>query len=110
MTNLTRNAFTEERQPGDLDLVAEITTLLQNAGHPNPTGWHSAPEIQEAMNAAPKLQRFLISTRHYRLKLAGLEKDTTTERFVLGSIDTTDKAYLEMFNKGVVPTLVKYGL
>lgn len=109
MTNLTRNAFPEVRQEGDIDLVAEITQLFAQANHPNPTGWHSAPEIQEAMPAAPKLQRFLIS-RYYRLKLAALQKDTTTERFVLGSIDTTDKDYLDWFNRSVVPTIVQYGL
>lgn len=109
MTDFTRNAFPEERQPGDTDLVAEITTLFQKAGHPNPTGWLSAPEIQEAIPAAPRLQRFLIA-RHYRLKFAALEKDTTTERFVLGSIDTTDADYLDWFGRAVVPTIIEYQL
>ena len=109
MNHLTRNAFPEVRQDGDVDLVAEITAKLQAASHPNPQAWLSAPEIVEAKPAAPRLQRFLIA-RHYRLKFATLEKNTTTERFVLENIDAVDSEYLKWFGDIVVPTLVKFNL
>ena len=69
MNHLTKNAFPEVRQPGDPDAVAEITAILQAAGHPNPSAWESDSLVQEAKPAAPKLQRFLIN-RYWRLKLA----------------------------------------
>ena len=107
--NLTKNAFPEERQPGDPDAVAEITELFREAGHPNPEAWLSHPLIQEAKTAAPKLQRFLVN-RYWRDQLGALEKSTTPERFCLQDGDVNHLEYVKVFKQIVVPTIVEYKL
>jgi len=111
MNHLTKNAFPEVRQPGDPDAVAEITAILQAAGHPTPTAWESDSLIQEAKPAAPKLQRFLIN-RYWRLKLASLEPTvhTQAERYCLIDDDIKHEDYIRVFGEHVAPTLVKHQL
>lgn len=106
--NLLTPAFTEERQPTDIDLVEQITQLLVSAGHPHPTAWQQRPQIQEAKPAHPKLQRFLIN-RYWRTVLGLCAENTTRERYCL--IDTgSDEEYLKIFKEAVAPSIVKYNL
>lgn len=103
--NLTQNAFTETRQPGDIDLVSEITNLLKVAGHSNPYKWQDHPTVMEALGAHPKLQRFLIN-RYWRIQLSNLAVSTTRERYCL--IDTGEYTdYLKIFNDAIIPTIIK---
>ena len=103
---ITANAFNESRQPGDIDLVNEITFILISVNHPEPTNWTKDPIIIEAMNAAPKLQRFLIN-RYWRTQLGLCTQSTTRERFCL--VDTGSyEEYLTIFKDAVAPSIVKY--
>lgn len=108
MQIITQNVFQEVRQPGDIDLVEQITTMLVREKHPNPTAWHNHPNVIQARQAGPKLHRFLIN-RYWRLRLSNCECSTVAERFCLIE-DGTDKEYLSLFESGVLPTLVKYAL
>ncbi len=102
---LTNNVFTEVRQPDDIDLVKNITDILIANNHPNPTGWIHNPIIQEAVSAAPKLQRFLIN-RFWRMKLGMCADNTTRERFCL--VDTGDYLeYLKLFKVAIVPCILR---
>ena len=108
MQILTQNVFQEVRQPGDIDLVEQITAMLVREGHPNPTAWHNHPNIVQAKQAAPKLQRFLIN-RYWRMRLGQCESSTVAERFCLIE-DGTDKEWLSLFDSGVLPAIVNYVL
>lgn len=108
MVSFTQNVFSEERQPGDLDLVQEITKMMEEGGHPAPYNWQANAIIEQALLAAPKLQRFLIN-RFWRTRLGNCAQSTMTERFCLiedGSIDE----YLQVFRTGVLPTVIEMAL
>ena len=106
--DLVTNVFTTPRQNDDLDLLKEITALLEKAGHPNPSNWTSDARLAEAHGANPKLQRFLIN-RYWRLKLGLLGIETTTQRYCLFD-DGPDSSWLQTFDKVVVSTIVTYQL
>lgn len=105
---LTSNAFEDTRKPGDIDLVVEISNILALQNHPNPIKWTYDDIIQEAIGAAPKLQRFLIN-RYWRVQLGLCSVSTTHERFCL--IDTGSyEDYLKIFRNVIAPTIVKLRL
>jgi hypothetical protein len=105
---LTQNAFTEPRLADDLDLLAEVTTLLSKANHPAPSKWTTDNIVKDAHGAAPKLQRFLIN-RYWNVQLGLCKESMTAVRFCL--FETGEhKDYLDTFNKGVVPSIVKHNL
>ncbi len=107
--NLFENVFPEVRQPQDPDLVAELTKLFSELGHPNPQGWQAGSNIQEAIPAAPKLQRFLIN-RHWRIVLGRQPFSTTAQRFCLQDSDCTNEEFVRVFTTEVAPTIVKHAL
>jgi len=105
---ITTNVFVEQRQQGDIDLVNEITNVLQQVGHPKPANWIGDHIVQEAINAAPKLQRFLIN-RFWRIQLGLCVESTTRERYCL--VDTgSHEEYLKIFKEAIAPSIVKYKL
>lgn len=106
--DLVSDIFTAPRQANDLDLLQEVTKLLEKAGHPNPNGWTSDARLQEAQGANPKLQRFLIN-RYWRLKLGSLGIDTTTQRYCLFD-EGPDTSWLQTFDNVIVSTVVTYQL
>ena len=101
----TQNAFHEQRQVGDIDLLVEVTKILIELGHPNPHKWLGDSTVREAIEAAPKLQRFLIN-RYWRVQLGLCSVSTTRERFCL--IDTGDfQDYLKIFKDAIAPSIIK---
>ena len=108
MDQLISNVFLAPRVPEDLDLIQCVTQILMELGHPTPGSWESNPVLADAMNANPKLQRFLIN-RHWRTVLGMSSENTTRERYCL--LDTgEDTEYLQIFRDAVGPTIVKLGL
>jgi hypothetical protein len=96
------------RQPGDIDLVQEITALLVKANHPNPTNWSGQLAMKEPHLEGPKLQRFLIN-RYWRVKMGMCPDNSTMERFCL--IDSgEDKEYLAIFETNILPFIIKNNL
>jgi hypothetical protein len=94
-----------DRQPGDTDLVAEVSKLLQQAGHHDPFGWVTQLNISNPHGVGPKLQRFLIN-RYWRLKMGLCNADSTMERYCL--IESgEDSDYLEIFNVNIIPFIVR---
>ncbi len=97
-----------DRQPGDIDLVSEISTLLQNANHPNPRGWEAGLAMTSLHLQGPKLQRFLIN-RYWRVAMGLCDSNSTMERFCL--IESgEDKDYLEIFKVNILPFIIKNNL
>ena len=105
---ITSNVFYEVRQPGDINLVTEIVKIFEKIGHPNSMNWINDPMMKEAIDAHPKLQRFLIN-RFWRVQLGLCSESTTRERFSL--VDTgTFNEYLSIFEAAVAPSIIKYKL
>lgn len=94
-----------ERQLNDTDLVAEVTKLLQGAGHPNPYHWETQLGVADSHVIGPKLQRFL-ANRYWRLKMGLCKEDSTMERYCL--IESgEDKDYLEIFQVNILPFIIR---
>jgi hypothetical protein len=94
-----------EHQPGDTDLVAEVSKLLKEAGHSNPFSWEQQLGVVDSHRIGPKLQRFLIN-RYWRLKMGLCRADSTMERYCL--IESgEDKDYLEIFKVNILPFIIK---
>lgn len=94
-----------DRQPGDNDLVAEVTKLLQAAGHQDPFSWETRLGVVGPHEIGPKLQRFLVN-RYWRLKMGLCAADSTMERYCL--IESgEDKDYLEIFKVNILPFIIR---
>ena len=94
-----------DRQPGDTDLVAEISKLLQSEGSPDPFGWETRLGVPDAHSIGPKLQRFL-ANRYWRLKMGLANADSTMPRYCL--IESgEDSEYLEIFKANILPFIIK---
>lgn len=105
---ITENVFAEPRKPDDLDLLNEVSKLLENAGHPSPNKWTQSSLLVDAIYAAPKLQRFLIN-RFWRVSLGNCSENTSKERYCL--VDNgQDTVYLQIFKDAIVPSIIKYKL
>lgn len=95
-------------QPGDTDLVTEVTKLLQEGGHPNPTNWETMLGVANSHSIGPKLQRFLIN-RYWRIKMGLCTADSTMERYCL--IESgDDKDYLEIFKVNILPFIIRHSV
>lgn len=105
---LVSDVFLKPREENEIDLISEITSILQSLNHINPSGWLAGNEIQEALGKNSKFQRFLIN-RYWRIRLGMCQESTTRERYCL--IDTgEDTEYLQIFRDAVAPTIVRLGL
>ena len=105
---LVSDVFLKPREENEIDLISEITSILQSLSHVNPSGWLNGSEIQEAVGKNSKFQRFLIN-RYWRIRLGMCQESTTRERYCL--IDTGEDAeYLQIFRDAVAPTIVRLGL
>ncbi len=94
-----------DRQPGDTDLVAEISKLLQEANHQDPFSWETRLSVANSHAPGPKLQRFLIN-RYWRIKMGLCPADSTMERYCL--IESgEDKDYLEIFKVNILPFIIR---
>lgn len=103
----TANPF-PDRQPGDLDVIAEISKLLQEAGHPSPYQWETKLGIIDPHSVGPKLQQFL-ANRYWRLKMGLCQEDSTMERYCLiESGDGTD--YMKIFQSNALPFIIRNNL
>lgn len=93
-----------DRKPDDIDLVSEVTKLLQAGGHPNPSAWSTQLAMADVHLQGPKLQRFLIN-RYWRIKMGMCEQNSTMERFCL--IESgEDSEYLEIFKVNILPFII----
>lgn len=101
---MTNNPF-PDRQPGDTDLVAEISALLQAQGSSDPFSWETHLGVVDAHIVGPKLQRFLIN-RYWRLKMGLSSADSTMPRYCL--IESgEDSEYLEIFKSNILPFIIE---
>ena len=105
MKTTIENVFAEPRKEGDIDLIAQITDLLQKANHPNPQAWQAHPTIQEAFNKSPKLQLFLIN-RYWRLELGSYPEDTCRQRYCLTD-DCPFGEYVKIFEAAILPVVLR---
>jgi hypothetical protein len=108
MTTLTNNVFAEPRKVGDIDLVQQVSQLLTDAGHPAPTSWTLNTTIEEAKDAAPKLQQFLIN-RYWRVQFGRCAESTTSLRYCLDD-DAPPETYINIFMKVLVPAILRNNL
>lgn len=66
-----------------VDLIEEISALMQNQGHPEPRRWIQKLD-QRALDTTIELRvRRILINRFWRTELGMLEVDTTNERFAL---------------------------
>lgn len=101
---MTNNPF-PDRQPGDTDLVAEVSKLLQESASADPFGWETRLGVPDAHSIGPKLQRFLIN-RYWRLKMGLSSADSTMPRYCL--IESgEDSEYLEIFKTNILPFIIE---
>lgn len=94
-----------DRQHSDIDVVAEISKLLQSAGSPDPFSWESRLGVPDAHSIGPERQRFL-ANRYWRLKMGLCKEDSTMERYCL--IESGEvKDYLDIFKSNILPFIIR---
>jgi hypothetical protein len=91
------------------NLVDEITKILTECKHHNPSAWVAMVHPDALMSTDSGVQRFLIN-RAFHMILGGVTTENTMDtRFCL--VDTGDiKDWILLFRTGVAPTLVRLNL
>ena len=101
------------RQPGDIDYFDEVIKALTNAGHPAPTNWTADPDLAQARNGAPLLQRMAINA-YWRVTLINVPPEyhetSRNLRTYLDDADWPDGYYLNCWLTVIAPCIVKLGL
>lgn len=87
-------------------LTDEVTQILKNLGHPNPTAWLDGIR-PEAFDEDFRLQRGAVN-RQLRGILGRLEQDTTNIRFCIVDDGSRDD-WVRLFAAQVGPYMVRCG-
>lgn len=91
------------RQEGDIDLVTETHNRLKAAGCTLAESWLDHPEIVQAKDAPPALQRILVA-RNLQEQFLALPLDTRAARILLNA--TTDPvAFLDEIEQHIAPEI-----
>lgn len=94
----------------DAELINEITQLLKEAGHPNPTHWETKLDFTNTRedNDVTHLNRIAIK-RYWQRELRKAPIGTLYERLILAYSDN-NRIWLQLFKSSLIPTIIKYNL
>ena len=104
LESLIQSPLTRPREESDVDLVAEVTTIMTDLNYPLVATWVTEPGVVEAVNKNTELQRFLLN-RNIRIKLGMASAQTSVERFMLEA-NTSIPEYLDNMKRTIVPALI----
>ena len=105
LSPLVKPEFARKRTPEDINVITEVYQRLGAAGVSNLAQWLQEPELVEAADAPPELQRFLIS-RNLNAKFCAVGVETRIERMVLNAQSSFGE-YLAHIEQYVAPGLAK---
>ena len=99
-----------EKPEGDINLVAEVRTLLHKAGLQNSTAQHydQHPLIHGSLDKISTVQRFNLN-RYWSLQLMATDKYSEEERYCLIP-NGTNEDWLKLFEVKVMPFILANNL
>ncbi len=110
MQNLAMQNYQQPRQVGDIDLVAEVRSLLVSSGIPGECimAFEQNNHIVDAIDKNPEVQRFFMN-RYWNLQLLSCPKYSIEERYCLiPNGEVSD--WLRLFKDKVLPFIVANNL
>lgn len=110
MLTTQTHVFTDPRQDGDIDLIAETRVLLVNSGLSNEVNLHYDTNryIKDASLMRPEGQRFLLN-RFWNLQLLSTQASTVDERYCLvNNGEYSD--WLRLYKQKILPFAIAHRL
>lgn len=107
---MTQNInFFEERQPGDINLVAEVERILLENCITKTTStngvFHGNPLIETAKTRRPIVQQYLLNRYWYFQLISREDKNSMEERLAL-IVGENFQDWLTLFRQKIVPFLI----
>lgn len=106
MTNQASQSYQQPRQIGDIDLIAEVRSLLINSGVPAEgiISFDENNHIIDALDKNPEVQRFFLN-RYWNIQILNCQQFSIEERYCLiPNGEVSD--WLRLFKDKVLPFIV----